>query len=276
MKRNARAVLLIAAAILAGIPAGAKSLPSKPDVYKSWTAEVEIPGHHLDVTFVKPVKPHSPAYLVLFATGDAGWMGVSGDLFEHLAEEGYDLAAFSSRDIVKHIKGEKGSVTVPAAAASIDSMIVQARSALGLPEKTPVIVTGFSRGANLVVLTAGIKSLQHHVGGAVAMALTRETDFLEAPPPGERPPGIQLDEKGRFQTYPAIALAGPIPFAVIQSEGDSYVPADEARKLFGPNTPTRRLYEVDSRNHGFSGGKDELIRDLDDALDWIEASLPAN
>jgi fermentation-respiration switch protein FrsA (DUF1100 family) len=75
-----------------------------------------------------------------------------------------------------------------------------------------------------------------------------------------------------MQTYPAIRLAGSIPFAVIQAEGDKYVPADEARKLFGPNSSTRRLYEVDARSHGFGGGRPELLRDLDDALSWIEES----
>ena len=133
-----------------------------------------------------------------------------------------------------------------------------------------MIATGFSRGANLVVLTAGIRSLQHHLGGAIAMALTRETDFLEAPDPGRRPPQLTLDEKGRIQTYPAIEQAGPLPFAVIQSKGDKYVPAEESRRLFGPDGDTRRLYEVDARNHGFGGGREELMRDLDDALKWIE------
>jgi hypothetical protein len=134
-----------------------------------------------------------------------------------------------------------------------------------------VIVAGFSRGANLVVFAGGVKSLQHHIAGAVAMALTRETDYLAPPAGANLPAAVQMDDKGRIQTYPAIDLFGSIPIAVIQSKGDSYVPADEARRLFGPNTPTRRLYEVNARNHGFSGGTDELIRDLDESLQWIES-----
>ncbi len=122
----------------------------------------------------------------------------------------------------------------------------------------------------MVVFTAGVKSLQRHLAGAIAIALTRETDFLRAPPLADRPPSVQVDEKGRIQTYPAIERAGSIPFAVIQSTGDKYVPAEESRRLFGPDTSTRRLYEVDARNHGFGGGRDQLLRDLDDALQWIE------
>ncbi len=264
------AVALLAAAVL---PACAGALASKPGVFESWKGPVTIRGHELEVNFVKPAKPRSPATLVVFATGDAGWMGASGDVFEHMAERGYYLAAINSRDVVGAAKRSGKLATIPNAAEGVDALIVESRTILKLPNATPVIVTGFSRGANLVVFTAGVKSLQHHVAGAVAMALTRETDFLEAPEPTQRPPEVQVDEKGRIQTYPAIALAGTIPFAVIQSKGDKYVPGDEARKLFGPDTPTRRLYEVDAKNHGFGGGKDELIRDLDDALDWVEGHL---
>ncbi len=268
---------LAALAILAtaGFASCAGKLATKPGVYDVRTEPITIREHKLDLTLVKPVSPRNPVFLVLFATGDAGWMGASGDLLEHMAGQRFYLAAFSSRDVVREVKKSGRLATIPGAAEGVDSVLVQSKKALGLPEATPVIVTGFSRGANLVVFTAGVKSLQHHLGGAVAIALTRETDFLQAPAPADRPSALQVDDKGRIQTYPAIELAGAIPFAVIQSKGDKYVRAEEARRLFGQDTPTRRLYEVDARNHGFGGGEEELIRDLDDALQWIEKGVPA-
>lgn len=262
----------LASLTVAGSAACAGHLASKPGVYDAWTEPFTRADHSVNVNFVKPVTPRSPAFLILFATGDAGWMGASGEVFEHMAERGYYIAACDSREVVARAKQTDKLVEIPDAAAAVDAIIVQARRTLGLPDTTPVIVTGFSRGANLVVFTAGVEALKHHLGGAVAIALTRETDFLQAPPPAGRPPSVQVDDKGRIQTYPAIARAGSLPFAVIQSKRDSYVPAAESRRLFGPDTPTRRLYEVNARNHGFSGGRDELIRDLDDALQWIEAT----
>jgi hypothetical protein len=263
---------VLASLVVAGWVGCAGHVASKPGVYETWTEPFTRADRSVHVNYVKPVTPRSPAMLVLFATGDAGWMGASGEIFEHMAERGYYIAAYDSREVVARTKTTDKLVEIPDAAAAVDAIIVQARRALGLPETTPVIVTGYSRGANLVVFAAGVKSLQHHIGGAVAIALTRETDFLQAPPPADRPPSVQVDDKGRIQTYPAIERAGSIPFAVIQSKGDSYVPAAESRRLFGPDTPTRRLYEVEARNHGFGGGRAELIRDLDDALQWIEAT----
>jgi predicted alpha/beta hydrolase family esterase len=268
-----RVLATLAILVTAGL-ASAGKLATKPGAYEVRTEEIKFREHKLDMTLVKPVSPRNPVSLILFATGDAGWMGASGDLFEHMAERGYYLAAFNSKDVVKEVKSSSKLATISGAAEGVDSILVQAKKSLGFPETTPVIVTGFSRGATLVVFTAGVKSLQRHVEGAVAIALTRESDFLQAPEAADRPSALHVDDKGRMQTYPAIELAGPIPFAVIQSKGDKYVPAEEARRLFGQDTPTRRLYEVDARNHGFGGGQEELIRDLDDALQWIEKSAP--
>ena len=260
----------LALVCLVALPAFGRHLTSKPDLFEERQSEVKLPGVTLEVTAVTPAHPRSPVYLVVYATGDAGWMGAAGAIVQKMAEEGFYIAAFDARDIVKASKRRGRLTTIPEAAADVDALIVESRRALGLPEGTPVIVAGYSRGASMVVFTGGVRSLQHHVAGAVALALTRETDYLQAPDPALRPAALKVDEKGRIQTYPAIELFGSIPIAVIQSKGDSYVPADEARRLFGADTPTRRLYEVDARNHGFSGGRDEMLRDLVEALIWIE------
>lgn len=265
-----RAPGLAAMAILAVTASCAGALPPNPDMYRTWRAPVDRHGMQLNVTFVEPVRPRHPGLLVLFASGDAGWRGASGDLLAHLAQEGYALAAYDAREIVHPLRRSGKLKTISEAASLVDALIVHAREALKLPATTRIVVTGFSRGANFVVFTAGAPSLQHHLLGAVAIALTRETDFLQAPPPGARSPQMQVDAKGRIQTYPALALAGPIPVAVIQSTKDPYVGAEEARQLFGPDTATRRLYAVDARNHDFGGNRTALLQDLDDAMRWIE------
>jgi len=244
-------------------------LSSRPGLFEVRHETFTQRDRSIHLTLVKPEKPRTPALLIVFATGDAGWMGASGLIFEHLAEQGYDLVGFSSREVVKQVKQSGGLFDPTRGAAEIDSMIAQAKGALDLPGSTRTIVTGDSRGANFVVFAGGNPTLQRHLAGAVAVALTREVDYMPAPPPEALSSTIQVDEKGRIQTYPATLRLGPIPIAVIQSKGDKYVPAAEARRLFGPDAPTRRLYEVEAKNHGFSGGRDAMLRDLDEALSWI-------
>jgi hypothetical protein len=244
-------------------------LASKPGVYTASHESVEVPTRTFDITYVKPVHPLSPATLIIFATGDAGWMGVSSQVFEHMAEKGYYLAGFDSRKAIAPNRETGERMSIPDSGVMLDDMFDHAKRALGLPDNVPVIVSGDSRGATMVVFAAAEKHVRGGVDGAVAIALTREADYLQAPPAAERNPAIQVDDKGRIQVYPILDRLNTIPIAVIQSAGDRYVPAAEARRLMGPDTPMRRLYEVKARNHGFDGGRDQLIADLDDALAWI-------
>jgi hypothetical protein len=50
---------------------------------------------------------------------------------------------------------------------------------------------------------------------------------------------------------------------------DSYIGAEAARRLFGPATPRRRFYTIEG-SHAFGGAGEILMRDLDDALAWIQ------
>jgi len=93
-------------------------------------------------------------------------------------------------------------------------------------------------------------------------------------PERERGPAIQVDNQGRLQLYPAVKLLGSKRMAVLQSTHDSYVPSTESRQLLGPDTPTLRLYEVESKNHGFSDAREKLLADLDGALRWVEQAAP--
>lgn len=223
-------------------------------------------------TYVTPATPLHPDRLVVFSTGDAGWLGVSGAVFERLAELGYYAAGYNAREMLRPIRESGEKVGLQRTAFWMDNLFARARRDLNLPATTRLILIGESRGAGGAVLAAVSPRLQPQIAGTIAIALTRESDYLKAPDPANRPPQIQVDGKERIQLYPAIALAGDAPLAVIQSAGDGYVPAAEARTLFGADTPTRRLYEVEARNHGFAGGRDEMLRDLEDALHWIETS----
>lgn len=253
--------------LLAGC-AGSR-LASKPGAYNVSEQPIGTAGHEIHVTYVRPVQSRHPGYLVVFATGDAGWWGASHELFEHLAEQGYTIAGFNAPEIVKPVERSGERVSTAQAAQGLGAAYARVKHDLGLADSTPIIVVGFSRGATMVAFTALHPELREGVGGAVAIALTREADYLRAPE-AERRPEIQVDDQGRIQIYPALKLLGSTRLAVIQSTNDPYVPAAESRQLLGPDTPTLRLYEVEARNHGFGGARDKLLQDLDDALRWIE------
>lgn len=70
-------------------------------------------------------------------------------------------------------------------------------------------------------------------------------------------------------TYPALPPIGEVRVAVIQSTHDDYLPAAEARQLFGPDTASRTLRPVESSDHNFEGGVSALYREMTSCFDWI-------
>jgi predicted esterase len=268
-RRAAPAVCLIA---LTGCGASPQ-LASKPGAYDVDYQPVSVNSRSIHATYVRPVESRHPGSLIVFSTGDDGWSSTSAELFEHLAEERYTLAGFSAPEVIKPYVRSGERVSTAQAAQALKSLYAQAKRHLGLPDSTPVLIVGFSRGASVVAFTAVHPELQGGISGAVAIALTREADYLHVPE-GDHGPHIQVDDKGRLQLYPALKGLGDTRMAVIQSTHDSYVPAAESRKLLGPDTQRLRLYEVESRDHGFSDAREPLLKDLDDALAWIQQAPP--
>ena len=149
------------------------------------------------------------------------------------------VAAFSSPDAFGNVVAQSDrSPNYAAARGAFSSIVVQAKRALALPDRTPLVVAGLSRGANVVIASAGDPTLKTGIGAA-AIALTREFDDLTIPDNARQLPNVKMDDKGRLQTYPAIERLGSIPLAIIQSTNDSYVPS-------GRVAPPARARHADS------------------------------
>ena len=254
----------------------AGALASKPGQYDARRSPVKFGPRTIHATYIEPTRPQHPGYFLVFMTGDGGWHGASSEIFEHLADDGYSIAGFSAPEILRPVRRSGQRVRFAVAAQRYAQLFAQARRDLGVGSAAGMIVVGFSRGASVVAFSAVSRTLRPELVGAVAIALTRETDYLKAPEPSDREPDLHVDAKDRIQLYPALKLIGSMPLAVIQSTNDRYVPSAESRELLGPDTPTRRLYEVPARNHRFKGGRDTLLHDLDSALDWIESVRTAS
>ena len=86
-------IRLLAAVCLAVILAGCLGprLTSVPGVYDVTVQPVHTLGREINAIDVRPVHDRHPGYLVVFATGDDGWLGTSHAVFRHLAEQGYTI-----------------------------------------------------------------------------------------------------------------------------------------------------------------------------------------
>ena len=228
--------------------------------------------HSLTLHFANPRAPASRPLLV-FATGDGGWHRKDLDAWRHLESWGYPLVGFDARDYVTHLGSDVETTTPDGLAEDYARIIAAARAALGMPSDRPVVLVGVSRGAGLSVVAAGDAQLRPEISGVLAVALTREEEYVKwyrHVPVRER----RADAAEMVQLYEYLPQLEDIPVSVVQSTRDNYLPASDARALFGPDTPLRRFEPIEASNHSFGGARDDLYRAMSEALDWIEGLLP--
>lgn len=223
------------------------------------TRGVTLNGYPVTLHLVRPVVTTLGRPLLIYSTGDGGWRGKDLDLFRHLSTFGYATAGFSAPEYVKHLRGDQETTTPSLLARDFAAIIESAKHELSLPATTPVILVGVSRGAGLSVVAAGQPPLRNALEGVVVMGLTKEEEHVRW---RRRRQATELEI---YDYLPRLDL----PLAVIQSTRDNYLPADQARNLFGSDTDRRQFHAIDARNHSFAGARPLLYETLRSSLEWV-------
>jgi dienelactone hydrolase len=207
--------------------------------------------------------------LLVYTTGDAGWVRKDLAVYREMVSWGYPIAGISAPEYLAHLRG-KTATTPERVADDYLRIIAFAQARLHL-ERAPVVLVGVSRGAGLVVVAAGQAAVREKLGGVVAVALTKEEEHVRwlGHLPAIRRPAIPVI----VELYEYLPLLGAMPVAVVQSTRDSYLPADAAARLFGPDTETRRFRPIDARNHTFGGARREMYDALKGSVEWIETLI---
>jgi hypothetical protein len=270
-ERAATRVLLLAWLALPG-GCAARSRHAAPVLHVD-DRLVVLNNHALRLHFANPGASASLPLLV-YATGDGGWHRKDLSAYHQLVTFGNPVVGFDARDYVTHLGAAPDATTTPGRlAADYDRIIVAARDALRLPATYPVVLVGVSRGAGLSVVAAGAPALRPSLSGVLAVALTREEEYvkwfrrLRRRGPGQR---------GRVmvEVYEYLPRLADMPLAVIQSTHDNYLPAAAARSLFGPDTPYRWFQAIQARNHSFGGARTEMYQSMQRSLQWIASLVP--
>jgi hypothetical protein len=234
---------------------------------------IVLNGHPLDLHFANAHAPASRPLLV-YATGDGGWHRKDLDTYHRLVSLDYPIVGFDAHDYVTHL-GRRTETTPARLAADYLHIIRTARSALSLEPDRPVVLVGVSRGAGLSIVAAGQRLLRPSIAGVLAVALTREEEYVVWFK-RLRLGGPRATHREMVETYEYLPLLGTLPVAVIQSTHDHYLPAAEARTLFGPDNDHRRFDPIESRNHSFSDVRATLYARIEASLDWIDRRLSLN
>ncbi len=232
---------------------------------------VVLNEHPLTVHFANaaaaPVRP-----LLLYTTGDGGWHRKDLALYRQIVSWGYPTAGFSAPEYLKHLKSHDGTTSPDRLGQDYASIISFAQARLHMPPGAPVILVGVSRGAGLEVIAAGRRGVHRLLGGVLAIALTKEEEYVKWFGLRRRAP--RSPNPVMVEIYDYLPRLGALPVAVVQSTRDQFLPADRALGLFGPDTPTRRFRSVEAANHNFGGRRQEMYDAARTALDWIMTLVP--
>ena len=242
-----------------------------PPSSRPFDGAITLNAHPLNIHFANEslaaVRP-----LLLYTTGDGGWARKDLALYEHIVSWGYPTAGFSAPDYLKHLSGEQGTTTPAQLGSDYAQIIAFAEAHLHTVPGAPVILVGVSRGAGLEVVAAGQSRVRQKLGGVVAVALTREEEYVRWF--GRRLPLVRRPARRTMvEVYDYLPLLGQLPLAVVQSTRDGFLPAEAAARLFGPDTPTRRFRAIEARNHSFAGARDAMYEAVNESLQWINAQL---
>jgi hypothetical protein len=202
----------------------------------------------------RPSGGAAPRMLLFHVTGDSGWHGLDTLYFDAMASRGYTLAGVSARALCARL-GAPGAATPARLASDYLSLISMAVTRLQLAPATPVVLTGLSRGASLTVVAASQPELGARVAGVLVMGLIAEEDHV-------RPAAAPFALLNRIDR----------PLVVLQSTVDRHVAAAEARRVFGPDLPGRKLVAIEADGHTFGGHRDELFRQVEAGLQWMLGS----
>jgi hypothetical protein len=74
--------------------------------------------------------------------------------------------------------------------------------------------------------------------------------------------GIHTEPSTAARVFSARLTLEGKPFDLHVATHDNFLPAADARRLFGADSETRRFFSVDARNHRFSGGESQFDRTL--------------
>jgi predicted alpha/beta hydrolase family esterase len=236
-------------------PAAGRELASARIALRSETVELHL---------ARPAGALVHRPLLLYATGDGGWRPADRQVFGALLGWGYAVAGFDARDYLAHFEAVPGLVTPEHVGDDYLRIARLGREQLRLAPDTPLVLVGFSRGAGLAVVAATHPALREQLAGVVAIALGDVEENVHRLPSHARQAPEVLEP---FLELPGI---GVTPVAVIQSTRDRYLPAAAARRLFGPDSKSRRLVAVDARGHTFGGARERLLQRIRESLAWIE------
>jgi alpha-beta hydrolase superfamily lysophospholipase len=225
------------------------------------TPVISIRGHEQALH----ISGSPDGYPVVISSGDGGWVHLAPHAAEVLADHGFFVVGFDVRAYLSSFT--QGRTTLDARDEPADYRVLSGL-AMRATGKPPILI-GVSAGAGLSVLAAGDSQTSQLIAGVLALGLPDTTElgwrwrdaviYVTHAAPNEPVFGVSS----------VVDRVAPLPFAVIQSTGDEFVPMADVQRLMSRAREPKQLWIVKASNHRFSDNPAEFDARLIEAVQWI-------
>lgn len=248
--------------LVAGCSAVAPALPQSLAPGRN---ELLLRDKKQDIYYYPARSQGAVAFPVLFLPGDGGWRGFAVEIAESLAMHGYDVYGWDTKQYLIGFTSGKTTLKETEIMADVRSM---ARSITG-GKAQKIALIGWSEGAGIALLGAAASGSKNVFSGLVSIGMPRSAvlgwrlvdniTYLTKKEPNEP----------TFATASYLPQLSPLPLVMIHSTHDEYISTGLARQLFDGAREPKRLFLIEARNHRYDGNREQFLRVLREALQWI-------
>ena len=194
---------------------------------------------------------------VLLMSGEGGWRHFDQMLAGYFRDAGHWVGGMDSLKYFWHAQDDRQLL-----ASDIRVYIRELLKSAGRPPGSPVILAGFSFGADLAPWVAGAGGWEDHLAGLVMLGPDKvgslQFRVLEV---------FGFEEKDHvFPVADALSSVKGIPILFIHGGKD---PHSDAPPLFATAPLPKKLLTVPDCDHHFSGHEEDLRDTLQEGLRWI-------
>ncbi|HEV8336623.1 MAG TPA: AcvB/VirJ family lysyl-phosphatidylglycerol hydrolase [Candidatus Polarisedimenticolia bacterium] len=245
----ATGALALAAALLAGSSFGsASSDPSSAPVVTS-RGDYRL--------LVYPPREETGRPPVLLISGEGGWRRFDQTLGRFFADAGHWVGGMDSLKYFWHPQDDPRAL-----AGDVEAYVAALLKASGRPQGSPVILAGFSFGADLAPRIAGAWTGRSPIAGLVMLGPDEvgslQFRVLEI---------FGFDEKDHvFSVAEALATVKAVPILFLHGDEDAH---SDAVALFRRAPDPKKLIHVSGSDHHFAGHEDDLRARLTEGLAWL-------
>lgn len=204
--------------------------------------------------------------LVVFSSGDGGWSPFCADIAAHIAATGITVVGIDVKTYLVTFASPQKPVTAEDLTRDYDTIAHAAIAQPGIDGKLPVVLAGWSLGADYSVVVASQPEFSVPVSRIVAISLPlygerawRPTDSIIYFTHG-------VPNEKLFDARDYLKRLKETPIVFVNATNDDSASFREAQTLYDATPGAKRFYAVKATGHHFEGGENEFYQDLDHGI----------